>query len=149
MRAKKTAAEIRKARTKTNATVANERASGLVCRVAYEILDEIICPITGIEAAWADVFMAEPCLYVSDKKKVAVEQRKKIITQVAKRYGGDVYAIAHAWRQPLALFALVAMSAAGYVSSAGTGKRTKKLTAKDAWAYLEHQDKRAAKTRRS
>jgi len=121
-----------------------KQAADHVCEIAYEILDEIICPIVGMKGVWADIFQAEPSLYVSDKKKIAVEQRKKIITKVAKKYGADEYALAQAWRQPLALFALVAMSHSGYIRSSGKGK-DRKLTAKDAWEHLAGMDKKLAK----
>lgn len=127
----------------------NRKAADRVLKVAYEILDDIIAPTVGIKGIWANLFMAEPSTYLSDKTKVASEQRKKIITKVARRYGAQEYALAHAWRQPIALFALVAMSQSGYVVSEGSGKKTRKLTAKDAWEYLDNEDRKLASERRA
>lgn len=126
-----------------------KKAADLVLKVAYEILDDIIAPTVGIRGAWADLFLATPSTYLSNATKVAREQRKKIVTEVARRYGGDVYGIAHAWNQPLALFALAALSQSGYVRSEGSGKKTRKLTAKDAWAHLDYEDKRLARERKA
>jgi len=119
-----------------------------VLEVASEILDEIIAPTVGIKGVWADFFLATPSTYTSDRRGDAVAQRKKIILAVAKRYGGDVYALARAWRQPLALFAVVAMSQVHYTSSTGKGK-SRRPGAKEAWELLTEEDKRLARQRKT
>jgi len=126
---------------------AMSKASDLVIKTAHEILEEIIAPVVGINGVWADVFQAEPSLYVSNQRRKASEQRKKIITKVARRYNAQEYALAHVWRQPLALFALVAMSKSNYMRSDGKDKK-RRLTANDAWEYLDYQDKRLARLAR-
>lgn len=122
------------------------KAADLVIKVAFEILDEIICPIVGIRGVWADPFMAEPSLYLTGGRK-DVAKRKKIIIETARRFGSDEYSLARAWRQPLVIFALAAMSKGGYVRSYGKGKE-RKLTAKDAWELLKHEDERLARLAR-
>jgi hypothetical protein len=144
----KTAAERRRQRAAMLMREKFKEAADHVCDVACEILDEIIAPTVGIEAFYADIFVAEPRLYLSDKKRLAAKQRKKIITKVAKRYGGDEYALARVWDQPLALFAVVAMSRTSYTSSTGDGK-IRKHTAKDAWEHLAYCDKILTKSRRA
>jgi len=126
----------------------HKHAANLVLDVAEEILDEIIAPTVGIKGVWADFFLATPSTYTSDRRGDAVAQRKKIILAVAKRYDGDVYALARAWRQPLALFAVVAMSQVHYTSSTGKGK-SRRPGAKEAWELLAEEDKRLARQRKT
>ena len=111
-----------------------------VDKVAYEILDEIVCPVVGIKGCWADVTQAEIPLYLSDVKREAVRQRKEIITRIAKRYGASEYALSTVWRQPIALVALVAMGQGAYRSYAEGDKEGKAIPAEDAWSHLASTD---------
>jgi len=117
-------------------------AEDMVTRVAYEILDEIVCPVVGIKDVWADVTKAEIPLYLESQGREATRQRKEIITRIAKRYGASEYAIAQAWRQPLAIVALVAMGRGSFRSYGKDDKKGRELTADDAWKSLAYDDER-------
>lgn len=113
-----------------------------VMRVAYEILDEIVCPVVGIKGAWADLTQAEIPLYLDSSKREATRQRKEIITKIAKRYGASEYSLAQVWRQPLALVALVAMGRGVYRRYADGDKKGKAVPPDQAWSYLAYADER-------
>ena len=126
-----------KDRVPARARVAIARA---VDKVAYEILDEIVCPVVGIKGVYADITQAEIALYLSDTKREAVRQRKEIIARIAKRYGASEYALSTVWHQPIALVALVAMGKGEYRSYAEGDKKGRAIPAEEAWACLAHTD---------
>ena len=117
-------------------------AHDTVDRVAYEILDEIVCPVVGIRGVWADITRVEISTYLERPGREATRQRKEIITRIAKRYGASEYALAQVWAQPLALVALVAAGRSSYRSYGKDDKKLRELTADDAWKSLAYRDER-------
>lgn len=110
--------------------------------VAYEILDQIVCPVVGIKGCWADVNQADITCYLSYDKRKAAKQRKEIITRIASRYGASEYMLANVWKKPLVHVALVAMGRGRYVTFKNGSKKGTPVPESDAWVHLAHEDER-------
>ena len=56
--------------------------SKLIGQIGYEILDEIIAPVCGIEGIIADLYLADMACYTMGDE----ENEKKIIDKIIERY---------------------------------------------------------------
>jgi len=92
--------------------IKKEELSKYIGNIGYDIIDNIISPVCGIDKVIADLYLADIQTYTFGDKK----ENNKIIKQVEKKYNIKLEYPKYFLETPLALLALYILECSDYLN---------------------------------